>query len=195
MEEDTKRGYEPSARMRRYGRTALSARDLKFIDEFMKDRNAVQACKRMGYSKWYSKRGHLFMQNPNVRAEVDKRESERATRVDIKSDDILREVKGIAFFDVRKMFDPHTGKFIVNPHEMAEEDARALVNFDIVVLNKEGDYIVKLQPGNKLKALELLGKNQKLWTEKVEHSGHTQVTYSVDYGDGDKPDDAAAKKE
>lgn len=178
-------GRQHSARIKRYGAAALSTRDLRFVDEFMKDRNAMQAARRMGYSKWYAKRGYLFMQNPAVRAEIVKREDKRAERLDIDGDDILRELKGIAFFDVRKMFDAK-GKFITNPHEMSEDDARALCNFNIVVLNKEGDYIVKLEPGNKMKALELLGKNKKLFVDKVEHSGHTQVSYSVDYGENDK---------
>jgi len=53
------------------------------------------------------------------------------------------------------------------------------------VLNKEGDYAVKLNPGNKMKALELLGKHAGLFVDRKEAESR-QVVFSLDYGETDR---------
>jgi Cation efflux family len=113
-----------------------------------------------------------------------RRESERAERCDVKTDHILLELKRIAFFDIRALLDPKTKQQRTDPWSKNLDDLRALVNFDIVVLDHSGRYIVKLNPGGKIKALELLGKYKRLFTDKVEHGGAASVTFSTDFGEG-----------
>jgi hypothetical protein len=52
----------------------------------------------------------------------------------VNTDDILHELKRVAFFDVRNLWDPVTRQVFQHPLDMQEEDARVLVNFDIIVL-------------------------------------------------------------
>ena len=166
------------------GLLGLTEKRLRFIDEYMIDRNATEAARRAGYSATAAgQKGVECLRVQAIKDEIDRRTKERAKRVDITTDDVLRELKRIAFFDVRKIFDPKTGKFLTNPYEMDEEDARGLVNFDIVVLNKDGDYTVKLNPGNKMKALEMIGKNLKMFTDRVESEEKRTVKFSLDFGD------------
>lgn len=173
-----------SARVRRHGLRKLSPREVSFIDEYMVDRNAFRAAMRAGYGSEATCRvvGYKMLNRREIQEEIDRRDKERAARVGVRADDILMELKRMAFFDIRKLFDPATGRLICNPNELSEDEARALINFDIIVVSKTGEYVVKLNPGNKLKALELLGKHLKLFTDKVEHSG-TVVEYQGDFGD------------
>jgi len=165
-------------------RVDLTARQLRFIAEYLKDRDATAASRRAGYSDTYAaKKSSGLLRIPAISEEIDRRTVERAMRCDITTDDIIHELKRIAFFDVRKLFDPASGKFVVDPYKMDEEDARGLVNFDIVVLDRGGDYAIKLNPGNKMKALELLGKHLKMFSDGVHHTGTQTITYITDFGD------------
>ena len=179
-----KLGGPTSARINRKGLAALTDKQRKFIDEYMVDRNIARAMVRAGYDIGPNTNpaayGSRLLATPCIRAEIDRREEERARRCDVSSDDILLELKRIAFYDVASMFTKE-GKFRGNPMEMNLDERRALVNFDIITIGKDGDYIVKAQPGNKLKALELLGRYRKLFTDKVETSGTTTVTFSEDF--------------
>lgn len=164
----------------------LTTAQLAFIDQYMIDRSARAAGLRTGGTV---NSGQQYLEQEIVREEIRRRTEERSRRVDISKDDIVKELKRIAFFDVRALFDPVTKQFRSDPNEMNEDDLRALVNFDIVVLDKDGRYIVKGQPGNKLKALELLGKHVGMFNEKVEHSGAV-VHYHTDFGTEDVPEPA-----
>jgi len=172
-------------------RADLTAQQLRFIAEYMKDRDAKAASSRAGYSDTYAaKKSSGLLRVPAIAEEIDRRTLERAMRCDITTDDIVLELKRIAFFDVRKLFDPTTGKFRADPYEMDEQDARGLVNFDIVVLDRAGDYAVKLNPGNKMKALELLGRHLKMFSDGIHHTGTQTITYITDFGEGTSdPDD------
>lgn len=174
------RGDNP--KIRRHGIRGLSERAMQFIDEYMVDRNAAAAAQRAGYARSAAaQRGHELLSTPAVQDEIDRRDRERAQRVGVTSDDILRELARIAFFDIGALF-KENGTLRTNVHEMSENERRALVNFDIITLDREGNYVVKLNPGNKLKALELLGKNAKLFTDRVEQSGGVNVNYNCDFG-------------
>ena len=54
-----------------------------------------------------------------------------------------------------------TKKFRSDPFDMNEDERRALVNFDIIVINKDGDFIIKANPGAKPRAIELLLRYKK----------------------------------
>jgi phage terminase small subunit len=178
-----KHGGKYSARARKLGVVALTGKQRAFIDEYMIDHNAAGAARRAGYAEATCKEtGSRLKNTPAIHAELQRREYDRAERCDVKTDDILLELKRIAFFDVRTLFDPVTKKFRTDPWDMNEDELRALVNFDIIVVSKDGDYIVKAQPGNKIKALELLGRYKKLFTDKVETSGAQMVTFTTDFG-------------
>jgi phage terminase small subunit len=177
---DTRTGGKDSARLNRLGVCGLTGKQIRFIDQYMVDRSLRGAAERCGYAG--SAPAAKMLRSPVVQKEIERRERERAARVDIQSDDILKELKRIAYFDVRSLWDPETKKLRTDPLDMNEDEARALVNFDIIVLNKDGDHIVALRPGNKIRALELLGKYRKLWTDKVDASVSTTVNFVTDFG-------------
>lgn len=182
-------GGPASARLNRAGLVSLTEKQRRFIDEYVVDHNLTKAMERAGYTAGPNSNinvyGSRLLKTPCIKAEIERRETERARRIDVKDDDILMELKRIAYFDVLSMFDPVTKKLRCDPFDLSENERRALVNFDIIVLNKEGDWILKMQPGNKLRALELLGKHRKLFSEKIEHSGAVNVSFTTDYGDAD----------
>jgi len=168
------------------GTTALR---LRFIDEYMVDRNGTQAAIRAGYSPATAPNvSWRILKLPEIRDEIDRRTKDAAEKADISTVEILRDLKRVAQFDIRTLF--KDGRVITDPSHLPDDVARGLVDFDIVVLNKEGDYIIKLNPGNKMKALELLGKYKKMFVDRVESTEKRTVTFTTDFGDEDqKPDE------
>jgi phage terminase small subunit len=179
-----RRGGRHSRRSAQQGTASMTAKQRRFIDEFLVDYNGTAAAIRAGYSASTAKQAaSKLRRTPAVQKEIDRREAERAVRVDVKSDDVLRELKRVAFFDIRTLF--KDGKFITDPSELPEDVARGLATLDVVVLNRDGDHIIKINPGNKLKALELLGRHLKMFTDRVEAAEKSTVLFSVEFGDDD----------
>lgn len=175
-------------RFQQIGVASLTPTELRFIDEFMVDRKAEAAAIRAGYKPSKARaRSKELLVRPEIQAEIARRDMELNARTRVNMEEIILELKRMAFFDIRSLFNPD-GSLRKNVHELTEDEARALVNFDIITLDREGNYIVKLNPGNKLKALELLGKHLKMFTDTVQHTG-TIVNYNADFGTDDEDED------
>jgi len=76
---------------------ALTAKQRRFVDEYLVDLNATQAAIRAGYSKAtaYSI-GHGCLKKPEIAATLRGKLALRAEHVQLTSDDVLRELWLIA---------------------------------------------------------------------------------------------------
>lgn len=145
-------------------------RQAAFIREYLVDLNATAAAKRAGYSaKCAHVQGARLLKDAKVRAKIDEAKKQRAERVEVKSDDILRELLRIMNTDVGAAFD-ELGH--MRPLKEMPEDLRRAISSVEVDQDDEGGAAVKLRMWDKLKAIELLGKHLKMFTEnhRVEHS-------------------------
>lgn len=157
---------------------ALTARQQLFIVEYLKDRNATAAAERAGYSaKTARVQGPRLLLNVAIAEAVKQATGAQLARVEIDADDILRELARVAFLDPRRAYgsdpaDPKR-KRLLELHEMPEDVARAIGTFEVTSMGSEENgtqFLSKVKPCDKLKALELLGKNKRLFTDKVELS-------------------------
>lgn len=146
----------------------------RFVDEYLIDLNATQAAIRAGYSKRSaSSIGEENLRKPEVRALVDARQAKRAERVEVKADDVLRELQTFGHFDPKDCFGPDGN--LLSPPDMPEHARRALQSFDVEeIWEGKGDdrhqvgVVKKVKFWNKPQGLELLGKHIKLFTESIE---------------------------
>ena len=89
---------------------------------------------------------------------------------------ILKELQNIATVDIRELFNDDGG--LKPMSEWSKEAAAAVAGFEVVE-EFEGKGSDKVQTGwnkkvklaDKIRALELIGRNLSAWTDKVEHSG------------------------
>lgn len=163
----------------------MSAMQVKFVDEFLVDRNAIQAAIRAGYSARYAKsKSWELLRAPRVRDEVNRRVSQATAKADVSAAEVIAELKKIALFDVGQLF-TCDGKIITDAGKLPDYVRRGLTGFDIITLDRTGRYIVKLTPGNKLKAIELLMKHLGLLTDRIESTELSSVVFSMDFGDDD----------
>ncbi|HEX7013171.1 MAG TPA: terminase small subunit, partial [Steroidobacteraceae bacterium] len=166
----------------------LTPKQQRFVDEYLVDLNATAAYRRAGYTA----KGNAaevnaarLLRNAQVAQAVRKAMDERAARVEVRQDDVLRELMRLAMCDISQAFDEE-GR--LRPlHEIPEDVRRAIAGVDTVErtlsAGQQGEddeeveevavvqRVRKIKFWDKTKALELLGRHLKLYTDKVEHSG------------------------
>ena len=134
----------------------LTAKQGRFVAEYLVDLNATQAAIRAGYSeKTAQEQGSRLLSNVMVASAVQKGMDARAERVEVTQDYVLRTI--IDTIERCKQVRP-----------VLQRDGRP-----VMVETPTGEIAAAFtfDAGSVLKGSELLGKHLKLFTDKVEHSG------------------------
>lgn len=155
---------------------SLGPKQHKFIEEYLKDLNATQAAIRAGYSSTgATSQGSRLLANRNVAAVIADTLKRRSERVEINADTVLRELLKIATTDIGEAFDelgnlrplkdiPPDVRRAISGVETVEEFAQGADGGKVVT-----GLVRKVKFWDKVKSLELLGKNLKLFTDVKEH--------------------------
>lgn len=152
----------------------LNPKQRLFVAEYLKDKNATQAAVRAGYSaKTANEQGSRLLANASIRQAVDSHLAAQEKRVLISADQVLLELKRIALVDLVEAYTPE-GK-LKPMHEIPADTRRAIVGVEVDEIwdgyGEEREVIgetKKLKMADKIRALELLGKHLKLFTDKIE---------------------------
>ncbi len=146
---------------------ALTPKQNRFCAEYLVDQNATQAAIRAGYSpRTAMKIGSENLRKPEVRRCIDEALARRNARVEVKADDVLRELLRLARVDVGEAFD---AKGNLKPlHAMSEDVRRAIAGVDVETSSRR-DTVVKVKFWDKVRGLELLGKHLKLFVDVHQH--------------------------
>jgi len=105
----------------------LTARQQRFVEEYLKDLNATKAAARAGYSaKTSNEQGSRLLANASVAEAIAKAKAARSARTEITQDRVLKELARLAFSDVRHYTIGDTG--LVDLAEGAPEDAHVAVS-------------------------------------------------------------------
>lgn len=147
-----------------------------FIAEYLANGfNGTHAAIAAGYSKRGAKDiAYELLQRAEIQAAVAERVERRIQSAELTADRVLEEMRRLAFFDIRCLFD---GAGKLKPlRELTDEQAAALASCEIVIKNiaagdGKTDTVHKLKAYDKTKALEMLGKHFALLTEHVAISG------------------------
>jgi phage terminase small subunit len=156
-------------------RTQLTDKQRRFILEYIKDRNGTRAAIRAGYSKKGADVAAIrLLGNARISAEIDRIVGEQLDELKIQDKSILRGINNVADLDPGRMFD-EKGNMLDIP-DLPEEVRKCISGFDFVTLYEGGGdqkhafgQLRKIRFSDRLKALELLGRYKKLFTDKVEH--------------------------
>lgn len=125
----------------------LTTRKRLFAENYLANANATEAAIKAGYSKKTARsQGQRLLTDVDIRALVEKRVESAA----MSANEVLEELALIAKCDWQDFVEVRRDKF--------------------------GDVIdASLKLSDKIKALELLGKHHKLFTDKTEHSGEVGI--------------------
>ena len=128
---------------------ALTDKQANFVDEYLVDLNATQACIRAGYSaKTADRIGPELLGKTCVAEAVKAAMEKRSKRVQRTADDVMRDLAAI------------------------RADAMQIVH------DKDGNAVMLDKP-SAIKTLELEGKHLAMWTDKQQLSGDVGLTVKV----------------
>src|SRR5690554_2068877 len=134
-------------------------RRLLFAEEYLKDFNASAAAKRAGYAvKDAGRRGHTLLQDPIVQARLEELTTEIRERNKIEVDDVIAELKKIAFSDMADFYDDDND--IKDVKKMEKNARHALSEYTVIQTpTKKGPKITKrIKLHSKMDALDRLMK-------------------------------------
>ena len=163
----------------------LSAKQQRFVDEYLIDLNATQAAIRAGYSPNTAKEiGCENLTKPNIQAAISVMMAERSKRTGVNQDRIINELAKIAFVnptDVINM-DEATVKGEAN-----RDDTAAISSVKVKrIPTDEGDIVEReVKVYDKIKALELLGKHVGMFNDKLKIEGVVPVVIQDDLDEND----------
>lgn len=158
------------------GGRKLTARQSRFVDEYLADLNATQAATRSGYSaKTAEFQGSRLLSNVKVAAAVQERMNQRAERTHIDADYVLSGIaKNIRRCEQGEPVRDRSGELV-----MIETDDGSVAP------------AYKYDAGNALKGYEMLGKHLRLFTDRIDHTtgGEKIKTFAGMYAVQAKNDD------
>ena len=166
----------------------LTAKQQRFVDEYLIDLNATQAAIRAGYSaKTACEQGARLLANVKVQGTIAEHMAERSKRTGVNQDRIVRELAKIAFVNLTDIVDEE-GRIRSNA---TDEDLSCLESIKYKESSSDtGDSVEReVKIASKLKALELLGKHVGMWNDKLNVEMDAELNIHVDYGDEDECDD------
>lgn len=171
----------------------LTDKQKKFVEEYLIDLNATQACIRAGYktkdSQQASEIGCQLLKKTQVSEAIQSAMAKRSARTEITQDMVLNELAKIAFSNgsdfakvttkkcKRQIWDQESETYV---EKEVDEQFVELIDTDKLSPEKkaaiaeisEGKFGISVKSCDKVKALELLGKHLGMFKDKVEVNGN-----------------------
>lgn len=164
--------------MSKSAKKKVSIRHELFAREYVQDLNATRAYIAAGYSpKGAEAAASKLLRNIKVKELITSLLDKRAKKLDISAEWVLGELRKLAGYDASAIFEDDGS---LKPISQWDESAKcALVGLDHEKLfehfgggqAKHVGTTRKIKLADKLRALELLGRHLKLFTDRVELSG------------------------
>lgn len=157
----------------------LTAKQIRFVDEYLVDFNATQAAIRAGYK---AKTAHVIgaenLRKPKIAEEIARRQKDLQRRTEISQDRVVKELARIAFADVTDyayvmqaiierdgVKVPVESAVIKETYDLTDDQRAAIASI------KQGANGVEIKLHDKIKALELLGRHIGMFNDKLSLSG------------------------
>ena len=146
----------------------LTAKQERFVAEYLIDLNATQAAIRAGYSRKSSERiGHGLLKKSQVFASVQKAREKIAGKLEVTAEKIVREYARIAFSDMRRFATWGADSVnLIDSKELTEDEARCVSELSQTTSKDGGSIKFKLH--DKKGALDSLAKHLGMFIERTE---------------------------
>lgn len=161
----------------------LTAKEQRFVAEYLVDFVGSDAAKRAGYAPNSAKvTASRLLTKPEIKAAVESKRAKQIESTDLTAARVLEELRRVAFSDLRTLFDE---KGDLRPlHTLTADQAACIAGVEVVIKNaKAGDGVTdtvhKIKIWDKPKALEMLAKHFGLLVEQVKHSGGIVLSHEV----------------
>lgn len=155
----------------------LTAKQQRFVDEYLHDLNATQAAIKAGYSKKTARSvGSENLAKPDIAKAIQEAMKNRQARTFITQDRVLQELARIAFFDPRKLLDDDGNPIPLS--NLDDDTAAAVAGVDLME-EYEGHgkdrvfigYTKKFKLADKNTALSNAMRHLGMFVDKAEITG------------------------
>ncbi len=152
----------------------LTLKQRRFVEEYLVDGNATRAARDAGYSaKTAETQGYENLRKPQIAGAIQAAEAARTERLKLTADLVLIRLAELASVDLGEAFDDAGNLKPIK--DIPVEVRRAMAGVEVVeIVGRDGEVIghtKKIKFWDKPKALELIGKSHKLFTDKLQVSG------------------------
>lgn len=165
---------------------ALPPKKRRFVDEYLIDLNATQAAIRAGFSaRTAYSAGQRLLKNVEVASAIKDAQVALAERTGITQERVIRELARIGFADVRQLYDSKGN--LKNIQDMDDETASALAGIETESKSVKADgdeddefiltTVRKVKRWDKVRALELIGKQLGMFVEHHEVGGKVTIVF------------------
>jgi phage terminase small subunit len=156
----------------------LSPQQQRFVEEYcLGDKTATEAALIAGYSK---KRPDVaaskLLAQPHIAAAVEAKRKKLADKFEVTQERIRAELAAVAFGDLRLLYD-ESGE-LRSIHELSPEVAAQLAGVEVEELfagrgekRKQIGRVRKVKRWDKVRALELLGKDLGMFADRLKFDG------------------------
>lgn len=152
---------------------ALTAKEQRFVAEYLIDMNATQAAIRAGYSKHTARQiASALLSKVDIAAAIANGMYAVAKTLSITAEKVIAEIAAVAFGDIRGIFE--NGRLLL-PSEWDDATAATIAGLEVVTVNKgEGavEHIAKIKRADKLRALDMLARHLALYNDKIDVNVH-----------------------
>ncbi len=145
----------------------LTDKQKKFVEEYLIDLNATQACIRAGYSpKTAMEQGYQLLQKTSVQEAIAECMAARSRRTGVNQDRVVLELAKIAFVRMPDVVDSN-GRI---KQDASADDLSCIESIKYKKSDNEfgGSVEREVKIASKIKALELLGKHLGMWNDKLD---------------------------
>ena len=141
----------------------------RFIIEYLKDYNGMQAAIRAGYAEGSAGTlAYQLLHRPRVRNKIDEYEKDLATRFIVNRERIMKELSIAGYADMADYVDVEDGQLTIKDFKsLPPQITRAIKK--IGYNQRTGKWTLELHDG--LKAKELMGKEVGMFKDKLEVTG------------------------
>lgn len=161
----------------------LTAKQARFVDEYLVDLNATAAARRAGYTHNNpSEIGYGLLQKTSVQAAISAAQRERSARTGITADRVIQEIARVAFSNLRDVVEWGPDGVRLRPSgELSLDVSAAVAEVSETTTPNGGSIRTKMH--NKIAALEQLAKHVGLYADHSPEDRTQQiVVYLPDNG-------------
>lgn len=145
----------------------LTAKEERFCREYIIDLNATQAAIRAGYSEKTARSiGQHLLTKVDVQSFIHQLSSKREKRLEIKADNVLREIARLAFSDIKDVVNwTDDGAVTIQGSDTLSPDVTASIS-EITQTTVGGKSTLKVKMHSKPAALDKLCKHLAIYKER-----------------------------
>ena len=167
----------------------LSKKREFFCAEYVKDHNGTRAAIDSGFAEKSARvTASRLLTKANIRAEIERREAELMSKLELSAEKVLRGIANLAFFDIRKFY-REDGSLKSVP-ELDGETQAALCGMEVKKLYdhfakgraQEKGTLTKIKLADRGLNLERLGRHFKLFTDKHKVEGLEGLAEAIQAG-------------